>query len=358
MSRVADEELPPQSSSVSHQAPLENLPLSPVAVQERRFDSECNAWLFSRHRDVTAALRSPLLSQARPPRPGTSKPREPRGSQQPAGFSPVYLPATTRGWEAQMKCQVRASLQQLCTEGPVDLAVEFLRPWCLDAALAIAGVDTHNRLYLADRISHLTRSDAAPENSELKERARRANKDLDIFFQTRQGSSLKSLFLGVAQTLPAFIASAWAALLHHPDQFNRLHRDPDKIPKAVEELLRYAGPVHTLFRQAESDLELRGAHISSGDRLILRLTSANRDPEKFVSPDRLDVTRDVAGHLALSAGVHSCPGASIVRLMTATATRAFLEQFIHFELSGPVIWSCGTMLVWPSNLPVSLRRVS
>lgn len=356
MSNVADDKLQPQRTRLSDRTPFENLPLSPPAVQEHRFDSGCNAWILSRHRDVLTALRSPFLSQARPIRPGESKPSEPIDGKQDTGFSTVSLPAATYAWAVQMERQARASLERLDTERQVDLVVEFIRPWCLDAALSITGVDARDKLYLADLIGHLNGSDSAPDNGDLKKRASGANKDLHLFFQAHNGSSFKSLFLGLAQTLPTFIASAWAALLQHPDQFSVLNRHPDQIPKAIEELLRYAGPVHTLFREAEKDLELWGEHILSGDRLILRVASANRDPEKFVHPDRLDITRDVAGHLALSAGAHSCPGASIVRLMTAIATRTFLEQFTEFELSGPVVWSCGTMLTWPSSLPVSLSR--
>jgi cytochrome P450 len=167
----------------------------------------------------------------------------------------------------------------------------------------------------------------------------------------------KSLFLGIAQTVPAFLASAWVALLQHPSEWRILQTHSDWIPKATEECLRYAGPVHSLFRQADRETSICGTKITTGDRLTLRLASANRDPQQFAEPDRLDIRRGAAGHLALSSGFHYCVGASLVRMMTATATQSILARYSQPKLSHPFEWSCGTMLIWPSSLPVLLGRV-
>jgi hypothetical protein len=220
----------------------------------------------------------------------------------------------------------------------------------------LTGIAFEHRPCLSDLVSRLSESDAAPGDADLKCKAKEANKELDHFFQARSTPFLKSVLLGVAQTLPAFLASAWVALLHNPSQRQKLQECPERLPKAIEELLRYAGPVHTLFRHAEKELHISGTRITCGDRLLLRLSSANRDPQQFAEPDRLDFTRDVAGHLALSAGSHYCPGAAIVRMATATAIQAFLDRSLAPELSDPVVWSCGTMLIWPSSVPVLLGR--
>ena len=227
----------------------------------------------------------------------------------------------------------------------------------MEPVFRFCGSSTANYIeaqYLADLVSQLSESDAAPHDTTLESRAKQANQELDRFFQRRDTSSHKSMFLGIAQTVPAFLASAWAALLQHPTQWKKLHAHPRWTPRATEELLRYAGPVHTLFRQANKEMDICGAKISSGDRLILRLASANRDPQQFADPDRLDITRNVAGHLALSAGSHYCVGASLVRVITATATEAILGLYSAPKLSRAVEWSSGTMLIWPSSLPVLL----
>jgi hypothetical protein len=82
--------------------------------------------------------------------------------------------------------------------------------------------------------------------------------------------------------------------------------------------------------------------------------SANRDPHQFPDPNRLHFARDVAGHLALGSGPHYCAGSSLVRVMTATATQTLLARCSEPRLGGPVGWSCGSMLIWASSLPVVL----
>jgi cytochrome P450 len=179
---------------------------------------------------------------------------------------------------------------------------------------------------------------------------------LDFYFLPPHASYGKSMFLGIAQTVPYFLASAWAALLQQSSEWSTLSAHPDWIPRATEEFFRYAGPVHSVFRQADRETNICCTRIAAGDRLILRLASANRDPEQFAKPDVLDIKRGAAGHLALSSGSHYCVGASLVRMLTATATRAILARYPESELSNPVEWSWGTMLIWASSLPVLLGK--
>lgn len=334
---------------------FEIAPLAPAAPEDLHFESAHIAWILSRYRDVWTALRSSDLSQDRPSPASTHdsrvKPALPKKhSDGPSAFLSFHFD----DWQITIKMLASVSLRKLRTDQPVDLVSQFIRPWCLDSALAFTGIEPRHREYLNNLISGLAESDAAPYNANLKTRASVANRELDYFFQGRTTSSSKSMFLGLAQTLPAFLASAWAALLQHPSQVKDLQRHPGWIPRATEELLRYAGPVHTLFRRADRDTEICGTKIERGDRLILRLSSANRDPLQFPEPDRLDLTRNVAGHVALSAGSHYCAGASLVRMTTAVATQVFLERYVAPEITHPVEWSCGTMLIWPSSLPVLL----
>jgi cytochrome P450 len=351
VSSLADSKLDRSLVQSTKRTLLANVPLSPPAAEELYFSSDDNAWIVSRYRDVLSAFRSPVLSQVRPQRAGDSDSSKPVQSIERLELA-VACSAGLKS--TQIKDHASNRLKGLRIQTVVDLVGEFIWPWCVDAAFATADIHLKHRQYLTELLTDLAARDGAPYDSDLKNRAREANRSLDLFFQTTKSSSLKSLFLGVAQTLPIFVASAWAALVQHPDQMRQLTRHPDQIPKAIEELLRYAGPVHTVFRQAETDLELSGAFIARGDRLILRVASANRDAKKFVDPDRLDITRESTGHLALAAGIHSCPGAARVRTLTASATLALLEHFSSVELSGRIAWSCGSMLIWPSSLPVLL----
>ncbi len=349
-------------SMVMRIEPLANSPLSAPSPQDLYFSEGQEAWILSRHRDVLAALRSTDLVQARPPK--TADP-----SVKPEPEKSCF--AVANGWthsdiftallnsqiskrQMEIKRLASALLQPLLRDRPVDVAAQFIRPWCLASAIALTSIDPAHTERLAQLVRYLSESDAAPHDVKIKSRAKQANKDLDCFFLWPRASHGKSMFLGIAQTVPYFLASAWAALLQYPSEWNTLRANPDWIPKATEEFLRFAGPVHSVFRQAERETSISGTRIAAGDRLILRLASANRDPEQFTEPNVLDIKRVAAGHLALSSGPHYCVGASIVRMMTATATQVILARYPKAELSSPVEWSWGTMLAWPSSLPVLL----
>jgi hypothetical protein len=331
-----------------------HVPLSPSAPKDLYFDPVQQAWIVSRHRDVLNALRSADLSQTRPPEPTADWSAKQECQKLQANMVTALPSFPTSKWQIEIEERASILLHNLSRYRPVDLVAGFIRPWCLASAVTATGVDPAHAQRLDHVVRCLSERDAAPENVDLKYRAKEANKELDRFFFPPSASHAKSLFLGTAQTAPYFLASAWTALFQHLPQAKQLRIHPNWMRTATEELLRYAGPVHTLFRQAGKDMNIGGTKIRCGDRLILKLGSANRDPERFPEPNRLDFTRDVAGHLALSAGPHYCVGASIVRIMTAIATRAILALYSEPQLSEPVEWSCGTMLIWPSSLPVLL----
>ncbi len=131
------------------------------------------------------------------------------------------------------------------------------------------------------------------------------------------------LFAGHETTTNA-IANGLLALLRHPDQLERLRREPEGINVAVEELLRYDGPIKVLQRWVAEDLELRGHAIRAGERVFLILAGANHDPKVFPEPHRLDLTRRPNPHLAFGKGVHACIGAHLARI----ETRIAIEQIV------------------------------
>lgn len=149
-------------------------------------------------------------------------------------------------------------------------------------------------------------------------------------------SSLWVLFFAGHKTTAYQIGNSVLDLLLHPGQLERIRRDPLLIPGAVEELVRFEGSVETsTFRYAAEDAEVRGTVIPKGSLVQIALSSANRDPEKFDSPDVLDVTREgLHGmHLGFGHGTHYCLGAPLARLELEIALSCLLREFPRMELA-------------------------
>jgi cytochrome P450 len=137
------------------------------------------------------------------------------------------------------------------------------------------------------------------------------------------------------ETTVNLIGNAVEVLDRHPDQLRTLQADPDGWANAVEEVLRYESPVQMTMRVAHRDVEVAGTEVPAGTAILAMLGGANRDPAVFDEPARFDVTRPNAhDHVAFSAGVHYCVGASLARLEAAVALRLLYERFPDLRLAG------------------------
>ncbi|WDT89632.1 cytochrome P450 [Streptomyces sp. SCSIO-PteL053] len=141
--------------------------------------------------------------------------------------------------------------------------------------------------------------------------------------------SLAALLLVAGhETTTQFIGNAVLALLRHPEAFDRLRRDPDLIPGALDELLRYDSPVSVAtFRHSTEELSVGGVDIPAGFPVLIATGAANRDPAVFADPSRLDLDRDAAGHLSFGHGIHRCLGAPLARAEAEIALRALVTRF-------------------------------
>ncbi|MGG2460011.1 cytochrome P450 family protein [Streptomyces sp. RGM 3693] len=143
------------------------------------------------------------------------------------------------------------------------------------------------------------------------------------------------LFAGYENTVQ-LIGNAVLALLDHPEQLAALRRNPAELTVAVEEFLRYDPPASLAIRRFPvEDLEIGGVRIPAGESVLLSIASANRDPNRFPDPDRLDPTRDLAGHLALGHGIHYCLGAPLARMEAEVAIGALISRFPGLRLDVP-----------------------
>ncbi|MFI9780330.1 cytochrome P450 [Streptomyces sp. NPDC051956] len=141
------------------------------------------------------------------------------------------------------------------------------------------------------------------------------------------------LFAGYENTVQ-LIGNAVLALLRHPEQLAALRNDASQLPSAVEECARYEGPALLAIRRfPREDMTIGGVPVPAGETVLLSLSAANRDPARFPDPDRLDLGRDVGGHVALGHGIHYCLGAPLARAEAEIALAALLDRFKEIELA-------------------------
>jgi hypothetical protein len=153
------------------------------------------------------------------------------------------------------------------------------------------------------------------------------------------------------ETTTKLLGNSVLALLAHSDQLELLRDQPDLIPGAVEELLRFDGPVQLTSRIVLEEQTFEGRRFEKGQQIVLLLAAANRDPEAFKEPDRLDVTRSDCRHLAFSQGAHFCLGARLARLETSLGLEAILKRLPGLRLhSDGVEWGTNTILRGPQKL--------
>jgi cytochrome P450 len=331
-------------------------PLSPPPSEAPRFDPVLAAWVMSRYADVLAALREPRLlpiSADRQDRPAVASQAEQVHIR--AKLIQAFSASRVAEWQAQIQPLAHRILGILGTDRPVDLVREFAQPWSLRVAAIVTGADSVDCEPLADLARQVSAAAAEPRDPELQSAAAAASGELET--RLEGGMPMRApAFVALSQTLPCFLANAWLTLYRHPSELARLREDSALMPGAIQELLRYAGLARTVWRLATTDLDLSGIRIAEGERVVLMLASANRDPAQFPQPDRLDFTRGGAGQLALGAGSHSCVGGLLIRMAASLATDAFIHNFAAADMSVPIEWRGGSGFRSPA--PLYALRVS
>ncbi|MFC9762012.1 cytochrome P450 [Rhodococcus jostii] len=181
--------------------------------------------------------------------------------------------------------------------------------------------------YLAELVTHKR---AAPGDDILSDLAR----DDDLTIEELTGAAFLLLLAG-HETTANMLALGTFALLENPEQLTELRSDPDLLPDAVEELLRYLSVADIFYRYATEDIGLGGETIREGSTVVVSLLAANRDPQRFDNPDTLDIRRKARGHLSLGHGVHLCLGQQLARLEMRAGFEGLLRRFPTLGLAIP-----------------------
>ncbi|MEV2225750.1 cytochrome P450 [Nocardia vinacea] len=206
----------------------------------------------------------------------------------------------------------------------VNSAKFLVKDQALEEKMAAYGAMT---MYLAGLV---TRKRAEPGEDILSDLAR----DDDLTIEELTGIAFLLLLAG-HETTANMLGLGTFALLEHPVQLAELRADPELVPDAVEELMRYLSVADIFYRYATEDIELGGETIGKGSTVVISLLAANRDPRRFHNSDSLDIHRRARGLVAFGHGIHQCLGQQLARIEMRAGFDGLLRRFPTLELAIP-----------------------
>ena len=165
---------------------------------------------------------------------------------------------------------------------------------------------------------------------------------------------VRSLLSAGLDTTVNGIGAAIYCLARYPDQWARLRRDPTLARSAFEEAVRFESPVQTFFRTTTRNVEIGGSQIAEGEKVLMFLAAANRDPRRWERPDEYDVARKTSGHVGYGSGIHMCVGQLVARLEGEAVLAALAKRVSAIEITGPVTRRLNNTLRGLESLPITL----
>ena len=303
--------------------------------------------------------------------------------------SRAFTPAVVEGLAGHIRAIADDLLDQIDDPSAFDLMEAIAAPLPVIVIAELLGVPTEDRPQFQIWSRHRARGLEPNITDKERRLVTEAGKELDAYFlgiidqrrrepqddlisglvaaeeagdklsQAELLAMLRLLLVAGNETTTKLIGNGMLALLRNPEQLEVLRQSPDLMPSAIEELLRYDAPVQLDVRVALEDVEFDDRHVKKGQGIMVLLGSANRDPEVFSEPDRLDLTRQEANHISFGRGIHHCLGASLARLEGRLTFEAIMERFadIRMQTDRPVFRD-NIILRGLEVLPVSARKAT
>ncbi|MEU4744039.1 cytochrome P450 [Actinosynnema sp. NPDC023658] len=330
-----------------------------------------SVWILTRYEDAKAMLADPRFEvnansfvglpgvpeHCRPYLRTMSEMNGPEHRRLRKLAAPAFTARRAEEFRARAEVIVDGLLDALPDEDPVDLVPHLARPLPMDVICELVGIPDANRPRWREYGAAVAAGfgpafieaipaviEGAKEAVELRRTSpgddlislllRVQDEDGDRFTDVELVTLVWQLVLA-GQTPTNLIVNGLEALLTHPDQLAALRADPGLMPRAVEELTRWAGPqLLTVPRYTREEVTVAGVVIGAGQPVMAAIVAANRDPRVHTSPDRLDITRvPSVGHLGYSHGVHFCLGAAFARVQTEVALSAVLRRYPDLALA-------------------------
>jgi cytochrome P450 len=279
-------------------------------------------------------------------------------------LTPVFTPRAIDALQPRITAVVKAALADLGQAGEVDVIADIGYPIPLAVMCELLDVDIEGAQLLRTETPKLVGILQFDPDEEAILAAEEATASLALYLlpmlgdrRVRPGEDLASQLLRLGddvgdaleldevlatcillliaghETTASLIGNGVLTLMQHPDQLRLLQRDPTLIKPAIEEILRFESPGKIVGRTSLVDRQLGGRTIRAGQRVLVLLGAANRDPEQFPDPERFDITRVQAPHLAFGAGAHFCLGAALSRAETQETLRQLLPLLTEWQLA-------------------------
>jgi len=297
-------------------------------------------------------------------------------------IQPSFKPSSVRSLDESIRAMASALLDKVTAGEPFDLVADLAVPFPLQVICALLGADTsqwpqffewseaaipgaldisdEQRACALEEMWHYLVDLAITKRGEpvddVVSQLAMATVDGEPLSEAELAMLLIQLLVAGNETTRNLISAGILALAENPEQLALLIEDPDRIPLAVEELLRWTTPVVSFVRTATVDSVLHGQEIAAGEAVLLLYASANRDEDVFgPSADRLDIGRNPNPHLSFGFGTHFCLGAALARLEARIALEELLSRFSSIEISRPVVKSPSPIIAGISQAIVTLR---
>ena len=298
----------------------------------------------------------------------------------------AFTPRAVRGVRSSIERVVDQCLSAVATRGEMDVIADLALPVPSTLICEMMGVPADDRAKFAHWTAEATHALATfTSTPEVLERARNSGMALAVYFEDliaerrehltddilsgllraeAEGDRLRhdellsqaiGLLIAGFETTIGLIGNGVRALLQHPDELARLRANPDLIGRAVDECLRYEGPIIGTVRVLHADAEFGGRVIPKNASVFALLSAANRDPAMFPDPDRFDVAREPNEHLAFGGGAHFCLGSHLAKLEGEIAIGELVRRFDGLRLvSERVEWGPSLFRV-PGRLPITFK---
>ncbi|GAA2899449.1 cytochrome P450 [Actinoplanes cyaneus] len=272
----------------------------------------------------------------------------------------LFTPARVAALRPRIEELVDELLAGLADRPVADLVADFAAPLPIRVIADVLEVPAGEHRWLRERAVALQQANSS-HHGDGYPAAERAARELSAFFAIEAGHldvpTAVHLLTAGHETTTNLIAKSVLALQRHPEVRAELSAEPRLMPQAVEELVRYDGPVQLVRRRAQQDVRIGGRHVAAGSGVVLVLGSADRDPARFTDPDRLDIHRTPLRHAGFGLGAHYCLGAQLARLEAEIALTALLRRLPRLRLAeDPVPYAEDLVFHGPSRLLVHPSR--